>query len=164
MAKDPHTIENDFLRYDIDWFCRINNVNIHVASRGRAVPDIILRTLPNLRIEVSHKEMKTIENMGGIWYNRELIETWLELRDTVSIARYLCSFAVMARKGFYSFAPITFDPTDQDYYLMMKPERYEDFRLEGMVEIPDQALHVETMSPMRPINFNELIAEYFNQR
>lgn len=156
-------IENDFLRYDIDWFCRIGNANIHVASRGREVPTVILRNLPTLYEAVSSIEMKTIENMGGIWYNNEIIENWLELRDSIAIARYLCSFAVMARKGFYSFAPITFDPTDYDYYLMMKPSNYCDFDLPGVIEIPFQGLDLTQIQTNTPINFNGIINEFFSQ-
>lgn len=162
MPRNDLPPEIGFLRYDIDWFCRINESNIHVASMGRVVPEVILHTLPNLRQEISGIKMKTIDEIGGIWYNRDILETWRGLYDSASIARYLCSFVVMARKGFYSFAPFSFDPTDHDYYLMAKPVPYEDFNLNSIIEVHEPGLHFHEISSFRPINIPEIITRNFD--
>lgn len=115
---------------DVDWFCRINGVNIHVASMGRQLPEGIEETLPKLYEQVSKIEMAEWRGGEGVWYNEELLRTWLGMEEPWRIARYLYTFVVMARKGFYSFAPITNDPTDDNYYLMAKPMNYQDWALE----------------------------------
>ncbi len=109
-----------YLTSDIDWFCCINGVNVHVASMGRMVPKAIEKNLDVIYEQVSRIPMADLNE--NYWFNRMILEQWLMINETVEVARYLCSFSVMARKGFYSFAPITLDPTDDDYYLMAKPD------------------------------------------
>ena len=119
---------------DVDWFCRINGINVHVASMGRQLPEGIPESLPRLYEQVSEIEMAKWHGTDGVWYNEELLRTWLGMEEPQRMARYLYTFVVMARKGFYSFAPITPDVTDGDYYLMAKPRNYEDRAFEGIVE------------------------------
>ena len=101
---------------DVDWFCRINGINVHVASMGRQLPDGVAATLPKLYEHVSEIEMAEWRGAEGVWYNEELLKNWLSIEAPQRMARYLYSFVVMARKGFYSFAPITPDVTDDYYY------------------------------------------------
>ncbi len=117
---------------DIDWFCRINDINIHVASMGRQLPEGIEVTLPQLYEQVSEIEMAQWSGGEVVWYNEELLSAWLRIQSPQDMARYLYSFVVMARKGFYSFAPITPDVTDDGYYLMAKPRSYQDRELKGI--------------------------------
>lgn len=133
MADIRHT-PDFYANSDIDWFCRINGTNIHVASMGREVPYEIELTLPNLYEQVSKIEMAGWSGKGGVWYNEELLRKRLFLEEPKRIARYLYSFVVMARKGFYSFAPITTDVSDVDYYLMAKPITGVDRKLVGIIE------------------------------
>ena len=138
MAEINHTSAY-YANSDIDWFCRLNGTNVHVASFGRVVPQSVERTLPEVYPQVSEIEMAPWRGVEGVWYNERLVRTWLHIEDTKMIARYLSSFIVMARKGFYSFAPITFDPTDMDYYLMAKPAHYSDQEIRGIFtkEVPN---------------------------
>ena len=43
MNKGEHT-PAFFATSDIDWFCQINGVNVHVASMGRPIPETIMDT------------------------------------------------------------------------------------------------------------------------
>lgn len=136
MAKENHIVHHGadyYANSDVDWFYRINEVNIHVASMGRQLPEGVENTLPTLYEQVSQKEMAPWKGLDGVWYNEELLRTWMGMEETEAIARYLYTFVVMARKGFYSFAPATFDFTDGDYYLMAKPRKYVDWNLEGVL-------------------------------
>ena len=118
---------------DVDWFCRINGINIHVASMGRQLPEGVEETLPKLYEQVSEIKMAEWRDGEGVWYNEKLLRTWLGMEEPQRMARYLYTFVVMARKGFYSFAPITPDVTDGDYYLMAKPKNYHDWALDDVL-------------------------------
>lgn len=132
MADVQHS-QDWYANSDIDWFCRINGINIHVASMGRLLPHGVGATLPKLYEQVSEIEMAEWRGTEGVWYNETLLKNWLGMEDPQRMARYLYSFVVMARKGFYSFAPITPDITDGYYFLMAKPVVYQDRVIEGIV-------------------------------
>lgn len=121
MPETKHS-EEYYANSDIDWFCELNGVNIHVASLGHKIPEAVEKTLPQVYGVVSGIEMAPCEGRDGIWYNEELMRRVVGLERDEDIARYLYTFVVMARKGFYSFAPLTSDPTDEGYYLMAKPQ------------------------------------------
>lgn len=146
-----------YINSDIDWFCRINGVNIHVASMGRQLPEGVEETLPKLYEQVSEIEMAEWRGGEGVWYNEDLLHTWLGMEEPQRMARYLYTFVVMARKGFYSFAPITPDVTDGDYYLMAKPRNYEGRALEGIVERELEYLNFEDLDPFTPVDFVRLL-------
>lgn len=142
---------------DVDWFCRINGINVHVASMGRQLPEGIPESLPRLYEQVSEIEMAEWHGTDGVWYNEELLRTWLGMEEPQRMARYLYTFVVMARKGFYSFAPITPDVTDGDYYLMAKPRNYEDRVLEGIVEREIEYLNFEDLDSFTPVDLVRLL-------
>lgn len=146
MAK----VHSDEFYYnsDIDWFYRVNGINIHVASMGHKLPrDYTDEMLKTVYAVVSGIDMAEWQEEGGVWYNEELLRQWLRLEEANEIGRYLVSFVVMARKGFYSFAPLTLDPMDNEYYLMAKPARYEEKEIAG---IPEKVIP--------PLYFDELEA------
>lgn len=140
---------------DIDWFCTINGINIHVASMGRDLPQCIEKTLPLVYKQVSEIEMAPWQKGEGFWLNTDVVRRWCQLGDPYDIARYLSSFVVMARKGFFSFAPVTPDITDNDYYLMAKPTEVVNHQIEGLVsfEIPDLKLnYLESTTAVRIVD------------
>ena len=147
---DVHHSQDWYANSDVDWFCRINGVNVHVASMGRQLPEGIPESLPRLYEQVSEIEMAEWHGTDGVWYNEELLRTWLGMEEPQRMARYLYTFVVMARKGFYSFAPITPDVTDGDYYLMAKPRNYEDRAFEGIVEREIEYLNFEDLDSFTP--------------
>ena len=147
-----------YLTSDIDWFCCINGVNIHVASMGRKVPEAIVQNLDRIYEQVSRIPMADLND--NYWFNRMIPEQWLLINETVEVARYLCSFSVMARKGFYSFAPITLDPTDEDYYLMARPDPTASSpQIDGIccIEMPDMRL--EALDAFQAVPFVRNIEE-----
>ena len=79
------------------------------------------------------------------------------MEEPQRMARYLYTFVVMARKGFYSFAPITPDVTDGDYYLMAKPRNYEDRAFEGIVEREIEYLNFEDLDSFTPVGLVRLL-------
>lgn len=137
MADTIHSATY-YANSDIDWFCELNGMNIHVASLGHRIPESVEKTLPKVYEAISEIEMASWEERGGIWYNEELVKRTVRLENDAEIARFLYTFVVMARKGFYSFAPLTSDPTDGGYYLMARPANYEHKAVEGIFkkEIP----------------------------
>lgn len=146
-----------FEAHDIDWFCQINSVNIHVASMGRPIPEGIMESLPQVYEQVSMIEMEEWRGGEGFWINDELLRNWLHIEDTQKIARYLYTFVVMARKGFYSFAPITFDSSDGDYYLMAKPQNPVHKDIRGIVSIEKPNLDLQQVGPYEAVSIGELI-------
>lgn len=154
---DVHHSQDWYANSDVDWFCRINGVNVHVASMGRQLPEGVEETLPKLYEQVSEIKMAEWRGSEGVWYNEELLRTWLGMEEPQRMARYLYTFVVMARKGFYSFAPITPDVTDGDYYLMAKLRNYEDRALEGIVEREIEYLNFEDLDSFTPVDLVRLL-------
>lgn len=160
-------IHSDEFYYDsdIDWFYRVNGINIHVASMGHKLPrgytDEMLKTV---YASVSGIDMAEWREEGGVWYNEELLRRLLRLEDAYEIGRYLASFVVMARKGFYSFAPLTIDPTDEKYYMMAKPVSYEDKEIEGIPGNVIPPLNLEEIDAFTPVSLVQLIDWDWNER
>ncbi len=155
MAEVNHT-DAYFATSDIDWFFRLNDINIHVASMGRKIPTAVVDSLPTIYRQISAIEMVEWSGAEGVWYNEEILRTWLRLEDNREIARYLATFVVMARKGFYSFAPITFDSSDENYFLMAKPVNYVDRAIDGFVHktIPEfNAERIGAYTPVRLVDY-----------
>ncbi len=134
---------------DIDWFCCLNGVNIHVASMGRKIPAAVEANLDSIYAQVSKIEMTPLTE-EDFWFNRAILEQWLQIKEPIEVARYLYSFSVMARKGFFSFAPITLDPTDDDYYLMVKPFKSGP-RIHGLYCVDQPNLEMESISAFQAI-------------
>lgn len=156
MAEVHHSPEY-YANSDIDWFCRINGVNIHVASMGRQLPEGVEQTLPRLYEQVSQVGMAEWRGAESVWYNEKLLRNWLRMEEPQRMARYLYSFVVMARKGFYSFAPITPDVTDGEYYLMAKPVVYEDRVFEGILSKNYEAFRFEEIGSLTPVQIAMLL-------
>ena len=155
MPDIKHT-DAYYANSDIDWFVRLNGCNIHVASTGRMIPEKIVSSLPEVYKQVSDIEMAPWSN-EGVWYNEKLLKSWLHLERDMEIARYLATFVVMARKGFYSFAPITFDATDDNYFLMAKPMPYVDRDIKGIVNGENTPFNINEVQEFTPVRLVEWI-------
>lgn len=156
---DIHHFSEYWETSDVDWFCRINGVNIHVASCCHRVPEDVARSMSRTYEQVAAIDMAEWRGKEKVWYNEELVRTWLNVEDPVRIARYLYTFVVMARKGFYSFAPLTMDETDGDYYMMAKPVVYEDRAVEGFPNYDVPWLNIAEVDPFTPVRLVEWIDE-----
>ncbi len=158
MAELNHT-DAYFATSDIDWFFRLNNYNIHVASTGRRIPKVVVDSLPNIYRQISAIEMDEWTGVDGVWYNEELLRTWLRLEGNREIARYLATFVVMARKGFYSFAPITFDSSDENYFLMARPTNYVDRAIEDIVVRNVPGFDIREIGAFTPVRLADFISD-----
>ena len=72
---DVHHSPDWYANSDVDWFCRINGVNVHVASMGRQLPEGVEETLPKLYEQVFEIEMTEWRGGEGVWYNEDLLRT-----------------------------------------------------------------------------------------
>lgn len=109
--------------HDIDWFCVINGVFIHVASAGGSLPNLINddKQLRNIQHQVAL--LPDIYSEEEIEYNETAIAKVINTNVAESRIYYVESFAAMARKGFVSFDK-TFieDEKDNRYHLVCKPK------------------------------------------
>ena len=155
MISIKHTPEY-YATSDLDLFCRINGVNVHVSSMGRPISEAIMETLPAVYEQVSMIEMAEWRGRYGVWYNEELLRHWLHIDDTQKIARYLYTYVVMARKGFFSLAPISFDQSDEDLFLIAKPMNYDDRVIEGITCINEPNLNIQDMGAFTSVRISDL--------
>lgn len=130
-----------------------------MASMGHVIPERVMQSLPAIYEKVSAIEMAAWTGRNGVWYNEELLRAMLRLESSVEMGRYLTTFVVMARKGFYSFAPLTIDPTDNDYYLMAKPTAYQDFALDGIVSKNEGHFDINEVGAHTAVQIVELVSQ-----
>lgn len=119
------------LNHDIDWFCRVDGIYIHVASAGGRVPQPINddEYLRNVQHRVAM--MPDIYKDEDIVYNEQAIRSVLdqdvELGKNYEEARrqYIESFTAMARKGFVSIDRTNIlDSDDNRYHVVCYPWIY----------------------------------------
>lgn len=123
--------------HDIDYFCIINGVPVHIASEGGRIPDILnnkeilqeqchwVYGLPdtyNNEIQTNDNKIEEIINDGGYEYLTELKPEQSKRHDTAK-EMYYSSFIKMAQKGFYSFGKSNPDnPEDPYYHIVAWPQ------------------------------------------
>ena len=125
--------------HDIDWFCCINHVYIHVASAGCKLPEIyrtmnyqILKSFLNRALSLpiisdyvlnENYINQYLINNGEEDFEHEFYddsEDDIFLHDEPKIMRlYSRSFVEMARRGFYSFDKS--EGENDNYHLVAKP-------------------------------------------
>lgn len=111
--------------HDIDWFCKVNGVYIHVASAGGLLPSQINDddSLKNAQYQV--ELLPDIYSDEEIEYNEVAISNVLG-NDAKSRAQYIELFTAMARKGFASFDRTNIaDSLDNHYHLVCKPKNMD---------------------------------------
>lgn len=115
----------DYLRSrDIDWFCVIDGIYVHIASAGGLLPEGINdreRLCGNQRIVYGLADIFTEEE---IEVNRTFLSARFGNQDGGNQATeyYLESFLSMARKGFVSLDRTNLaDLDDNTYHVVCKP-------------------------------------------
>lgn len=111
------------INHDIDWFCIVNGVYIHVASAGGQLPSLINDddSLKNAQYQV--ELLPDIYSDEEIEYNEEAINNALGINGEKGRYQYVESFTAMARKGFASFDRTNIaNPQDNHYHLVCKPK------------------------------------------
>lgn len=168
--------------FDIDWFCVINNMPVHIASNGGKLPNLYKKN--ELR-ELQHgvatleplwngdnqrniilSESNNIETILNVQYDY-LLEKGVPIERVKDL--YVESFMEMACKGFYSFDRLDpdiaeilqIDNPDSAYMLIAKPSRplnlndYEWGKLLMRIDIPDFEIgSTEVCDIVRLINEN----------
>ena len=112
------------INHDIDWFCRVNDYYIHVASAGGMIPSIIndSNRLRDIQYQVEMLGMQYDEK--DIEYDEEAIAKALGTQEGRLRDRYKASFLKMARKGFISIDRTSVeDPFDNRYHIVCRPKR-----------------------------------------
>lgn len=125
--------------HDIDWFCIINGIFVHVASDGGALPNLQrFWHLRELQLFVAHLPVKhkyeispeiyvnkdndlenlTEDNFKKVFPEAEDIPSFGQYSNNTSKA-YLWSFINMARRGFYSFDRVGTNDNGVDMYSLV---------------------------------------------
>lgn len=97
----PGQYRNDYaLSHDIDYFFRIDDLAIHVASNGSLIPAFINRDI-NYAIQSAVYEMNEHSDIEPMLLRyTQNMELFYITRD--GLEEYVSSFSSMARKGFIS--------------------------------------------------------------
>lgn len=149
--------------HDIDWFCKINNIYIHVASAGGVLPEIVDNSEVNRKIQRIVDELPVLDdeviitplihNVNSINYENEDCEN-----------DYVKSFKEMASKGFYSFDRVDINNIDSNNYHLVAYPNYENNNLGNIfldadIYIPkiERKLDMGFIKEGKEINLIELI-------
>ncbi len=113
--------------HDIDWFCNVNGIFIHVASAGGRIPDQINDDESLRKIQNKVELLEDIYTDDEIVYNEAAITNVLGVNNAKGRAQYIESFTAMARKGFASFDRTNIaDSDDKQYHLVCMPNSFEN--------------------------------------
>lgn len=137
------------ITHDIDWFCVINHVPIHIASNGGRIPDFYFNRRMLFRVQNFVEQLPMIGDAEPIdsdvvhqEYSRGLVKNSESQRED-----YYRSFMEMACRGFYSYDRIDIGEGRSRYILVAKPKipLNELFGMEIFTHMPS----------IRMQNFNE---------
>lgn len=128
------------LTRDIDWFCIVNGIYVHLASAGGILPSSfrdrdMLRTLQH-NVAVApylFKEDDIVENEDFL--NQRFAD------NPKGKASYVVTFRDMARKGFVSMDRTNLlDPSDNHYHIVCMPRNLDERTLE---ELGIPVIHID---------------------
>lgn len=127
-----YSYRSDYQRtHDIDWFCKIGSMPVHIASNGGLIhPDILSRE--NFAVQTE------VYNMPCIFSEDDVVICETAIRNIIfpndqnfseeAYGSYIKSFIVMARKGFISLDRIDIGETaecseDERYIVVAYPKQ-----------------------------------------
>lgn len=130
---------NYMLTHDIDWFCIINGLYVHVASAGGIIPEA-MRDRDELR-----QLQYIVSNAPYLYSDDEIVcnESFLKNHCLEGKAKedYVRSFKDMARKGFISMDRTDWiNPESNDYHVVCCPDRKLKIVNPEGVEIKDSCI------------------------
>ena len=114
------------MNHDIDWFCVVNDIYIHVASAGGMLPDLIndKDTLRDIQHQV--QMLPDIYSEDEIEYNDIAIDNVVGENNFKARQLYVESFVAMARKGFASFDRTNISEfSNNQYHLVCWPKGFK---------------------------------------
>ena len=114
------------LTHDIDWFCVVNGIYVHLASGGGILP-LSFRNRDMLRI-LQHN----VEVAPYLFAEEDIVdnEAFLNQRfadNPKGRESYVVSFRDMARKGFVSMDRTNLiEPFDNHYHIVSRPRNLDE--------------------------------------
>lgn len=121
--------------HDIDWFCVVNGVYIHVASAGGIIPNVVNDDERLRAIQHQVAVLPYICDEDVIAYNEQAIANIVNMNNAKAKSQYLASFKEMARKGFVSIDKTNIDDrTDNHYHIVCRP-RNQNLKPKG-IDVP----------------------------
>lgn len=127
--------KNYMLTHDIDWFCIINGMYVHLASAGGILPKGF-RNKEKLRMQQYNvANAPFVYGEDDIIYNEDFLTQRFE-GNPKGRASYLVTFREMAQKGFISMDRTNLiDLSDNHYHIVCYPKK-RNFRVLAEMEIP----------------------------
>ncbi len=144
--------ESEVHTRDIDWFCAINGVYVHIASAGGRIPDLLNNRRVLRPIQRAVETLEDINTVEEVHLNEDALR-----RIDVNREYYLPSFLRMARKGFYSFDRTNIgNPEDNHYHLVAWPTHLVN-DVENMPTVNYPGLDFDNPEEMYNIGFDEIM-------
>lgn len=134
------------LSHDIDWFCRYNNLPLHIASNGSVIPDFV-DSSTNRKIQRILGEKQILSS--DIEINKD-VKKYLQNED--GYENYISSFVDFARLGFISVDTITSEKNNE-YLIVAYPKngKYYDAK-EEIPEILDDVFLEKIKEELKKMN------------
>ena len=124
--------------HDIDWFATLDGRNIHVASAGAQIPNIVNNRKELRRIQES---VRNLQEQYAIEINEAAIRQLYDFTQE-QMTDYVSSFASMAHKGFYSYDKVDINNLSDDrYYLVAYPKEAKEIGIE-LPELAVEDIHI----------------------
>lgn len=151
MGKRIYT-ESEIHTRDIDWFCAINGIYVHVASAGGNIPNFINN------YSVLRPSQRAAEALVDINTDDEIHINEAFLRGmNVNLEHYLPSFVRMAKKGFYSFDRTNVDNPEDDHYHLVAWPTHSVSNVENIPVVNTVGLYFDNPEIMNDIPLTEII-------
>ena len=120
------------LTHDIDWFCIVNGIFVHLASAGGILP-------PSFRDRDALRQLQHNVAVAPYLFEEEDVvdnEEFLNQRfadNPKGRTSYVVSFRDMARKGFVSMDRTSLtEPRDNHYHIVCRPRLLREKRLKNI--------------------------------
>lgn len=151
MGKRIYT-ESEIHTRDIDWFCAINGIYVHVASAGGNIPNFINN------YSVLRPSQRAAEALVDINTDDEIHINEAFLRGmNVNLEHYLPSFVRMAKKGLYSFDRTNVDNPEDDHYHLVAWPTHSVSNVENIPVVNTVGLDFDNPEIMNDIPLTEII-------
>lgn len=151
MGKRIYT-ESEIHTRDIDWFCAINGIYVHVASAGGNIPNFINN------YSVLRPSQRAAEALVDINTDDEIHINEAFLRGkNVNLEHYLPSFVRMAKRGFYSFDRTNVDNPEDDHYHLVAWPTHSVSNVENIPVVNTVGLDFDNPEIMNDIPLTEII-------
>lgn len=147
--------ESEVHAKDIDWFCAINGVYVHIASAGGHIPNGINNRRVLRLIQRAVDALADINTVDEVHINEKALN-----RINMNREYYLPSFIRMARKGFYSFDRTNIGNIEDNHYHLVAWPTHLVNNVENMPTINYPELDFDNLEAIDNICFDEIITTF----